>query len=143
MYNSLAMNFQRSSKLWRFLSEDPSSSSSLVHFQMQKNLQSFEKLENLRIFEIFAKFAIIEYLWRILELTRNLRICVWSNFNLHCNTVAQPLRKCCTDFIKMLGRKYFGFTSEMCWNYLNLHRSSNILGKYKERWVNQCWHSLL
>ena len=39
---SVATKLRRSSKLRRFLSEDPSSSSSLVHFQMLKNLRSFE-----------------------------------------------------------------------------------------------------
>jgi len=44
--------FTRSSKLRRFLSEDPSSSSSSVHFQMPKNLQSFEDFR-LKITKIF------------------------------------------------------------------------------------------
>ena len=39
---SVATKLRRSSKLRRFLSEDPSSSSSSVHFQMPKNLRSFE-----------------------------------------------------------------------------------------------------
>ena len=39
---SVATKLRRSSKLRRFLSEDPSSSSSSVHFQLPKNLQSFE-----------------------------------------------------------------------------------------------------
>ena len=40
--SSVATKLWRSSKLRRFLSEDPSSSSSSVHFQMPKNLRSFE-----------------------------------------------------------------------------------------------------
>ena len=56
---SVATKLRRSLKLRRFLSEDPSSSSSLVHFQMLKNLRSFEDFrpkiakifwENLTIF---------------------------------------------------------------------------------------------
>ena len=42
---SVATKLRRSSKLQRFLSEDPSLSSSSVHFQIQKNLWSFEDLE--------------------------------------------------------------------------------------------------
>ena len=42
LYTSVATKLRRSSKLRRFLSEDPSSSSSSVHFQMLKNLRSFE-----------------------------------------------------------------------------------------------------
>ena len=57
VYISVATKLRRSSKLRRFLSEDPSSS--LVHFQMPKNLQSFKDFwpkiakifwENLTIF---------------------------------------------------------------------------------------------
>ena len=57
--SSVAMKLRRSFKLWRFLSKDPTSSSSLVHFQMPKNLWSFEDFrpkivkifwENLTIF---------------------------------------------------------------------------------------------
>ena len=40
--NSVATKLRRSSKLRRFLSEYPSLSSSSVHFQMPKNLWSFE-----------------------------------------------------------------------------------------------------
>ena len=64
VYISVATKLRRSSKLRRFLSEDPSSSSSSVHFQMPKNLRSFEDFrpkiakifwENLTIF--FTKLS--------------------------------------------------------------------------------------
>ena len=48
---SVATKLWKSLKLWRFLSEYPSLSSSLVHFQKPKNLRSFEdfmgKLNNI------------------------------------------------------------------------------------------------
>ena len=59
VHRSVATKLRRSLKLQRFLSEDPSSSSSSVHFQMPKNLRSFEDFrakiakifwENLTIF---------------------------------------------------------------------------------------------
>ena len=54
LYTSVATKLRRSSKLRRFLSEDPSSSSSSVHFQMLKNLQSFEDFRP-KIAKIFWK----------------------------------------------------------------------------------------
>ena len=74
---SVATKLWRSSKLRRFLSEDPSSSSSLVHFQKPKNLRSFKDFrlkiakilwENLTIFwaklsEKFKKYVLFLKLW--------------------------------------------------------------------------------
>ena len=77
---SVATKLRRSLKLQRLLSEDPSSSSSSVHFQKPKNLWSFEDLrpkiakilwENLTIFwtklsEKFQKYVLFLKLWTLI-----------------------------------------------------------------------------
>ena len=52
VFGQKSLELRRSLKLQRFLSKDPSSSSSSVYFQMPKNLRSFEDFR-LKIAKIF------------------------------------------------------------------------------------------
>ena len=67
--SSVATKLQRSSKLRRFLSEDPSSSSSSVHFQMPKNLRSFKDFR-LKVTKIF-----------------------WENLTILCTKLSEKVKK--------------------------------------------------
>ena len=65
LHFSVATKPRRSSKLWSFLSEDLSSSSSSIHFQMLKNLRSFEDFRS-KIAKIFWENLTI-FLTKLLE----------------------------------------------------------------------------
>ena len=97
---SVATKLRRSSKLRRFLSKDPSSSSSSVHFQMPKNLRSFEDFRP-KIAKIFWENLPIfwtKIVWKSLKICNFL---ITLNFNfphiMLSSTAGKICSSCCLE----------------------------------------------